>query len=301
MPSQEADDIERDQFGIGLKAPSRHYRAYVGHSEAWDVLGALQFSLLFTLGLRETHHLADVGCGSLRAGRLLIPYLRPGHYFGIDPEEWLVQEGIDRELGRAIVDVKQPVFRYADDFSIDAFGVPFDFVLAHSIFTHCYSDLATAAVPRIAAALAPEGYLVGTLVEDVAQPEVAALPGVTDGAGWQFPGTIRYDWEWFQRLLGESGLTGRRVVWPHFRQTWFVAAHTANEDALDAVVRQVAGGAAMPAGGRTVDAAALRTENARLRSELVAIRSSPSWRLSRGIAALPSWARRRLRARRSSA
>jgi len=47
--------------------------------------------------------IADVGCGSLRIGRLLIPYLNLGKYFGVEPNKWLVQEGINREVGETLV------------------------------------------------------------------------------------------------------------------------------------------------------------------------------------------------------
>ena len=61
------------------------YRTYVGPSEQYDFMGATQFRLLTTLGLREHHSVLDFGCGSLRAGRLLIPYLLPGRYYGLEP------------------------------------------------------------------------------------------------------------------------------------------------------------------------------------------------------------------------
>ena len=41
--------------------------------------------MLLAAGLRETHRIADLGCGLLRVGRLLIPYLLPGRYYGMEP------------------------------------------------------------------------------------------------------------------------------------------------------------------------------------------------------------------------
>jgi SAM-dependent methyltransferase len=58
-------------------------------------MGATQFRLLTTLGLREHHSLLDFGCGSLRAGRLLIPYLLPGRYYGLEPNRCLIEDGIN--------------------------------------------------------------------------------------------------------------------------------------------------------------------------------------------------------------
>src|SRR5881392_154417 len=91
---------DQESLGVGLKPGDAHYRAYVGPPEDYDLIAAMAFNLLTTLGLRQHHSLLDVGCGSLRIGRLLIPYLNRGKYFGIEPNEWLVDEGIRRELAK---------------------------------------------------------------------------------------------------------------------------------------------------------------------------------------------------------
>ncbi|MGR3623740.1 hypothetical protein [Pseudophaeobacter sp.] len=71
------------EAAASLHAGAEHYRAYVGPSRQYDFMGATQFCLLITLGLREDHKLLDLGCGPLRAGRFLMMYLAPGHYCGI--------------------------------------------------------------------------------------------------------------------------------------------------------------------------------------------------------------------------
>ena len=83
-----------DDLGLGLKPGDAHYRAYVGPPEDYDLIAAMTFNLLTTLGLRQHHSLLDVGCGSLRIGRLLIPYLN-----GINMSELSLTNGwFDREL-----------------------------------------------------------------------------------------------------------------------------------------------------------------------------------------------------------
>ena len=101
---------DQEDLGLGLKPGDRHYRAYVGPPEDYDLIAAMTFNLLTTFGLRQHHSLLDVGCGSLRIGRLLIPYLNRGRYFGVEPNEWLVEEGIKRELGEALLEIKRPIF-----------------------------------------------------------------------------------------------------------------------------------------------------------------------------------------------
>ena len=45
---------------------------------------------------------------------LLIPYLNRGKYFGIEPNEWLVEEGIKQELGESLLQIKRPTFFFTD-------------------------------------------------------------------------------------------------------------------------------------------------------------------------------------------
>ncbi len=65
----EAPSADRENLGLGLKPGDSHYRAYVGPPEDYDLIAAMTFNLLTTLGLRQHHSLIDIGCGSLRIGR----------------------------------------------------------------------------------------------------------------------------------------------------------------------------------------------------------------------------------------
>lgn len=127
---------QTDRLGKGLAPGSHHYRAFVGSPEDYDVFSAMQFNLLTSLGLREHHFLLDIGCGSLRAGKLFIPYLLPGHYFSIEPERWLIEEGIRNEIGKDMINLKAPVFSNDSNFTCTVFNQKFDFIVAQSIFTH---------------------------------------------------------------------------------------------------------------------------------------------------------------------
>ena len=138
---------DQEDLGLGLKPGDPQYRAYVGPPEDYDLIAAMTFNLLTTLGLRQHHSLLDIGCGSLRIGRLLIPYLNRGKYFGVEPNEWLVDEGIRRELGETLVQIKRPTFFFSDSpDTIAQAKIAFDFALAQSIFSHCGLDLIKALV-----------------------------------------------------------------------------------------------------------------------------------------------------------
>ena len=50
----------------------------------WDEMGALQLNFLKDQGMAPRDVLLDIGCGTLRLGRLAIDYLDPGNYWGAD-------------------------------------------------------------------------------------------------------------------------------------------------------------------------------------------------------------------------
>ncbi|HET9729780.1 MAG TPA: class I SAM-dependent methyltransferase [Acidimicrobiia bacterium] len=219
-----------------------YYRLTVGHKTRYDVMGATQFAALVALGLRETHYLCDVGCGSLRAGRFLIPYLEAGHYCGIEPREDVLQAGIAHEIGHDLVGLREPRFDHGTDFGLARFGTPFDFVLAQSVFSHTYRDLARVGLGGIADALAPGGLFVGTVYERFPVFLPAGTAAAPDSSsGWEYPGAVAYSWREWRSMLAEAGMVAKRLRWFHVRQSWFVAARRGDEKAIDEALRGVTG------------------------------------------------------------
>lgn len=202
------------------------YDAYVGPPGQYDFMGATQFRLLTALGLREHHHVLDFGCGSLRAGRLLIPYLSAGRYFGIEPNAWLIEQALDSELGRDIVAIKQPQFAHVGDFSVP-FDESFDFVIAQSIFSHASRDQIATALANFGGVLKPGGIVLATFIE-----------GAEDYAGseWQYPHCVSYRPQTIAALAVAAGLSSQKLPWYHPRQTWYllsmIGAPPLNSDEL---------------------------------------------------------------------
>ena len=172
----------------------------------------MQFNVLTHLGLREKHFLLDIGCGSLRGGRLFIPYLLPGHYFGIEPERWKVEEGIANELGQDAIRIKEPSFHYSGDFRLSVFGRSFDFMLAQSIFSHATQDQIRTCLREAVNVMAPGGILAATY-----------FPGARNyqGAAWTHFATYRPDF--MRSLAQEAGLVLEELDWHHpSGQQWVV-------------------------------------------------------------------------------
>jgi len=176
----------------------------------------MTFSLLTALGLRQHHDVLDVGCGSLRIGRLLIPYLNRGRYTGLEPNSWLVAEGIQRECGPDQIEIKQPHFVFEDN--LDSFGpdIRFDFAIAQSIFSHAGLDVISRWLADLGRVLPDRGALIATYIE-----------GEEDhpNRGWIYPECVSYRRSTIEGLATDFGFEFRPLDWRHPRQSWALFTH----------------------------------------------------------------------------
>lgn len=200
-------------LGLNLRGGDRHYRAYVGPPEDYDLVSAMVFNLLTCAGLRQHHSVIDVGCGSLRVGRLLIPYLNAGNYIGIEPNRWLVKDGILNEVGEDMIKIKKPRFSFCDH--LKEFKIPLnsDYAVAQSIFSHCSKRLIKDWLVQISRHLNEAGVLFATFLVDTED---------FDGDGWVYPGTAKYLPKTIETLASESGLHFEMIDWKHPRQVWAI-------------------------------------------------------------------------------
>ena len=202
----------------------------------YDLIGAMQFNLLTALGLREHHKLLDIGCGSLRAGRLFMTYLNRGNYCAIEPEKQLVEDGINYEIGACMVHLKEPRFEYSYDFPIASFGEKFDFMVAHSIFTHASQEQILQCLKKAEQNLKPSsddtrgGFLAATF-----------CIGKKDykGKEWLYPGKTKigfaeYTEKCIARMAQESNLAYKKIDWAHpHGQKWVVFGNARDIEQLN--------------------------------------------------------------------
>jgi hypothetical protein len=110
------------------------HRSYVGGM--WEEIGRLQFDFLVQQGLKPSHCLLDIGCGSFRGGIHFINYLAAGNYLGIEKEKALIDLGIAKELGNTVYEMKKPELVVSENFSFERFSKKPQFSVAQSLFTH---------------------------------------------------------------------------------------------------------------------------------------------------------------------
>lgn len=185
----------------------------MGPGQWFDLVGAAQFKHLCDLGMREGHKLLDVGCGCLRAGRFFVMYLGVGNYYGIEPDQELLEYGIQEEVGEDLIKRKKATFRNNDDYSLTSFGIAFDFILAHSIFIHAPKPDVETCFNQVGQALKHRGKFVANFV-----------PGPTDNScsKWTIS-VMRYTKKFMLEQAARAGLVLEFKPWPHMGQhTWFV-------------------------------------------------------------------------------
>lgn len=80
----EHDFVDAYALHTARRIETTGYRAAVGAGDNWEQHGDLQRDFLLSQGLQPEHYLLDIGCGTGRLARKVVPYLEPGRYFGVD-------------------------------------------------------------------------------------------------------------------------------------------------------------------------------------------------------------------------
>jgi len=139
---------------------ARSSKAAVGsHThESWLQIGQLQFDYAVSHGLKPQMRMLEIGCGNLRAGRLFIDYLEAGHYYGIDispdillaAQDTIAEYRLQAKLPHLAL-VGDLTFRFLPD-------AAFDFVHAHSVFSHSPIEVIDECLAHVGRVMAPGAF-----------------------------------------------------------------------------------------------------------------------------------------------
>lgn len=133
----------------------RRLEAMIGPVGYWEQIQKYHFNFLTGMGLKPYHTFLDIGCGPLPTGLVLIPYLQPGYYVGIDIRKESIAEA-HIQLVKAGLAEKNPLLVVSGTFGRDELGDrKFDYIWASHILCHldgeeikvCFEQVSTCMKP----------------------------------------------------------------------------------------------------------------------------------------------------------
>jgi SAM-dependent methyltransferase len=158
LRAKSADHVSYYRSVMRVKA-ARSLDVAVGSRshEQWMEFGRMQFDYLLRHGLRPADRVLEIGCGNLRAGRLLIGYLRPGNYYGIDISPDVLLSAAAEVASRGLQD-QLPRLALVQDLTLAFLPAGhFTVVHANSVFTHCPIEIIDECMAHVGRVLAPGG------------------------------------------------------------------------------------------------------------------------------------------------
>ncbi len=179
---------------LDKKRKQKDYKGFVGNPNKYDEIGMIIFEKLKQLGLKEEHKFLDIGCGSLRVGRFLIPFLNKKNYFGLEPEKWLVNYSINLLLCQDIIKQKDPAFLNDIDFNLEKFNQKFDFMLANSIFIHASKKQIEKCFDQISKVLNNGGSFLFNFILGKKDNE---------HKNWTYPSDVKYTKDFFEKIINK--------------------------------------------------------------------------------------------------
>jgi SAM-dependent methyltransferase len=126
--------------------------------ESWLEIGQLQFDYAISHGIKPDMAMLEIGCGNLRAGRLFVDYLDAGNYYGLDisPDILIAAQDTIAEFD---LRAKLPRLTFVKDLRLGFLpDSTFDFVHAHSVFSHSPIEVIDECLAHVGRIMAPGGF-----------------------------------------------------------------------------------------------------------------------------------------------
>ena len=131
-----------------------------------------------------------------------------------------MEDAIASEIGADQIKIKQPRFQTNDDFTVNGFGVQFDFIIDQSIFSHCGAELVDRALRNFVGNSSETGLILATFVHVGSM----GLNQEFSGNGWVYPGCVAYHPDTILVAIRRSNLHGVRLPWFHPSPQWYAMA-----------------------------------------------------------------------------
>lgn len=179
----------------------------------WETHGVLQRDFLIDQGLKPEHRFLDLGCGTGRLARKIVPYLDFGGYTGADISPLALAHAKSLSIEERWAQ-RTPRFFLIDtaDGTLNAINGhgPFEFIWAHSVFTHLPPD----AIESIVGSL--DSVLAGMFLFTYKRGESPERTGLKQ---WRYP------FKFFEDVANDHGFNAVALdtVWPASQRTGLIS------------------------------------------------------------------------------
>ena len=179
----------------------------------WNEIGDLSYNFLIEQGLKPDHNLLDLGCGCLRVGIKLIPYL--DKYYGFDSNRTLLDKGLEIEIPLAELEDKlEHIYAYTNsNFDLSEFkkcDIEFDYVFAMSLFTHLDSDSIELCLSNLKTVLSSDGKFFATYFE--VEDDIDLKEWGNDVTTSSSSDPYHYTFSEIQSIAKKSGFTVEKII-----------------------------------------------------------------------------------------
>lgn len=176
-----------------------------------DEYGSFQLAFLKERGLASDARFLEFGCGDLRLGEKVIPYLREGWYFGADLNQRNLDRGAAHLAAKGIDMERAQLFRTTDTNLEPVPDGSIDMAFSNSVFSHLTLNTILLCLMSIAPKLRPGAAYYSTMILIPKGADFAApCPWVQDGHHLQsFPARNPYHYTlpMAEAVAGLAGMT----------------------------------------------------------------------------------------------
>jgi hypothetical protein len=200
--------------GVFLGGPPRFF----------EIAGRKQLITLLNEGLFPSSKVLDIGCGCLRGGYWLIHFLDAGCYFGIEPNNDMLEAGINTILEPGLMELKNPIFDKNAEFDFSVFGENFDYFVARSIWTHASKQQIQIMLDGFVNNTTNNGiFLTSYKRPNIFNKDYIGNEWVGKSHESETPGSIRHSFKWIQKECKKRGLCAEEIKEKEYnfgKQTW---------------------------------------------------------------------------------
>jgi hypothetical protein len=174
----------------------------------FEKTGRAQLEALIRHGLNPWDNLLDIGCGALCGGYWMIQFLQPGRYFGVEPNTFMFEAGVEHLIEPGLFELKQPSFLHNDQYDFSGFGAKFDYFHAHSIWTHApKKDIGKMLDGMVEFGNPGARFLTSFKSPHLFRPDYKGDTWIGRSHESDEPGICRHSFKWIQQACESRGLS----------------------------------------------------------------------------------------------